>query len=115
MVEQPVLLTQAGLKRLEEELHELRTTKRAEVALALRDAQELGMAQVDGQYEEAKNQQAFLEGRILEIEKMLERAQIIDDEAAHSSSEVRIVSSVTVRAPDQHGHQYQVPRPPDAA
>ena len=64
MVEQPVLLTKAGLQRLEEELHELRTVKRAEVAQTIRDAQELGMAQIDGQYEEAKNQQAFLEGQI---------------------------------------------------
>jgi transcription elongation factor GreA len=115
MVDQPVLLTEAGLKRLEEELHELRTTKRAEVAMAIRDAQELGMAQVDGQYEEAKNQQAFLEGRILEIEKMLERAQIIDEEAAHSSSEVRIGSTVTVRGPGTKKHEYQLVGPAEAA
>jgi len=115
MVEQPVLLTKAGLQRLEEELHELRTTKRAEVALAIREAQELGMAQVDGQYEEAKNQQAFLEGRILEIEKMLERSQIIDEEAAHQSAEVRIGSTVTVKGPDNKKHEYQLVGPAEAA
>ena len=115
MIEQPVLLTKAGLQRLEEELQELRTVKRAEVAQAIRDAQELGMAQVDGQYEEAKNQQAFLEGRILEIEKMLERAQVIDEEAAHTSKEVRVGSSVSVRSADGKRRQYQVVGPAEAA
>jgi transcription elongation factor GreA len=115
MVEQPVLLTKAGLKRLEDELRELRTVRRAEVAASIREAQELGMAQVDGQYEEAKNQQAFLEGRILEIEKMLERAEVIDEEAAHSSKEIRVGSSVTVRSPDGKRRVYQVVGPAEAA
>lgn len=113
--EQTVLLTQAGLERLEEELQELRTVRRAEVALAIREAQELGMAQVDGQYEEAKNQQAFLEGRIQEIEKMLERAQVIDEEAARASKEVRVGSSVTVRGPDGKRRVYQLVGPAEAA
>ena len=115
MSEQPVLLTQSGLKRLEGELHELRTVKRAEVAQSIREAQELGMAQVDGQYEEAKNQQAFLEGRIREIEKMLELAQLIDEEAAHASKEIRVGSSVTVRGPDGNRREYQLVGPAEAA
>ncbi len=115
MSEQPVLLTQSGLKRLEGELHELRTVKRAEVAQSIREAQELGMAQVDGQYEEAKNQQAFLEGRIREIEKMLELAQLIDEEAAHASKEIRVGSSVTVRGPDGKRREYQLVGPAEAA
>ena len=114
-LEQPVLMTKAGMKRLEEELHELRTVRRAEVALAIREAQELGMAQVDGQYEEAKNQQAFLEGRIQEIEKTLERAQVIDEEAAHASKEVRVGSAVSVRGPDGKKRDYQLVGPTEAA
>ena len=74
MMEEHVLLTQEGFERLKQELHELRTSGRAEVAEAIHEAQELGTAQIDGQYEDAKNRQAFLEGRILEIEAMLERA-----------------------------------------
>ena len=115
MSEQPVLLTQSGLKRLEDELRELRTVKRAEVAQSIREAQELGMAQVDGQYEEAKNQQAFLEGRIREIEKMLELAQIIDEEAAHASKEIRVGSTVTVRGPKGKPQAYQLVGPAEAA
>jgi transcription elongation factor GreA len=115
MSEEPVLLTRAGIERLEAELDELRTVRRAEVAAAIREAQELGTAQIDGQYEEAKNQQAFLEGRILEIEKMLEHAQVIDEEAAHASKEVRAGSTVTVRAENGRRQTYQVVGPAEAA
>ena len=100
MVEQPVLLTKAGLKRLEDELRELRTVRRAEVAASIREAQELGMAQVDGQYEEAKNQQAFIEGRIREIKNTLARAEMIDEENGNTH-EVRVGSSVTVKLEDE--------------
>lgn len=115
MSEEPVLLTKAGLERLEAELTELRTVRRAEVAASIREAQELGTAQIDGQYEEAKNQQAFLEGRIREIEKMLELAQVIDEEAAHHSKEVRVGSTVTVKMDDTRKHTYQVVGPAEAA
>ncbi|MCY4640263.1 MAG: transcription elongation factor GreA [Chloroflexi bacterium] len=96
MTQAAVLLTSEGLAKLKAELQELRTKGRAEVARAIREAQELGMSQVDGQYEDAKNQQAFVEGRILEIEKLLERATVIDERAAHGSTVVRVGSSVTV-------------------
>lgn len=115
MSEEPVLLTQAGVDRLEAELTELRTVRRAEVAASIREAQELGTAQIDGQYEEAKNQQAFLEGRIREIEKMLELAQVIDEEAAHHSKEVRVGSTVTVKMDDNGRHTYQLVGPAEAA
>ncbi len=97
MSEQPVLLTKEGASRLEAELEELRTVRRPEVASEIREAQELGPDQLDGQYEDAKNQQAFLEGRIGEIERMLERVEIIDETAAHKSKEVRIGSTVSVK------------------
>ncbi|MEZ4501379.1 MAG: transcription elongation factor GreA [Dehalococcoidia bacterium] len=108
MVERRVMLTVEGMKRLEDELHELRTVRRAEVAQAIREAQELGMTETDGQYEEAKNQQAFLEGRIQEIEKMLEMAELIDEKAAHSSKEVRIGSTVSLKTADNKRRKYQV-------
>ena len=73
------------------------------------------MAQVDGQYEEAKNQQAFLEGRIREIEKMLELAQVIDEDAAHASKEIRVGSTVTLRSADGKRREYQVVGPAEAA
>ena len=109
-----VPLTEEGLERLEEELQELRTRRRADVASAIREAQELGTAQIDGQYEDAKNQQAFLEGRILEIQKMLEGAELIDERAAHKSKEVRIGSTVTVRGKSGAKQTFQLVGPAEA-
>ncbi len=114
MADETVLLTKEGLEKLQQELHELRTSRRAEVAEQIREAQELGMAQVDGQYEDAKNQQAFLEGRIQEIEKMLEMAQVIDEKAARSSKEVRVGSTVSVRTKDGKRQTYQLVGPAEA-
>jgi transcription elongation factor GreA len=115
MVEEAVLLTKGGLKKLKAELLELRTTGRAEVAEQIRDAQEQGMAQVDGQYEDAKNQQAFLEGRIQEIEKMLEVAEVIDERAAKKSKEVRVGSTVSVKTKDGKRQTYQLVGPAEAS
>lgn len=106
--EEAVLLTRDGLKNLQDELHELRTKGRSEVAEQIREAQELGMAKVDGQYEDAKNQQAFLEGRIQEIETMLERAQLIDEKAAQGSREVRVGSTVGVRLNNGKRQSYRL-------
>ncbi|MBM3140481.1 MAG: transcription elongation factor GreA [Chloroflexi bacterium] len=115
MVEETaVLLTREGLERLKAELKELRTVRRAEVAAAIREAQELGPDQQDGQYEDAKNQQAFLEGRISEIERMLERAVVIDEEAAHKSKEVRVGSTVTLKTKDGKSRKFQLVGPAEA-
>ena len=108
MAQAAVLLTSDGLAKLKAELQQLRTEGRAEVARAIREAQELGMSQVDGQYEDAKNQQAFVEGRILEIEKLLERATVIDEQAAHGSTVVRVGSSVTVETAAGKTQTFQI-------
>ena len=108
MTNDAVLLTPDGLTKLTAELEELRTKGRAEVALAIHEAQELGMSQIDGQYEDAKNQQAFVEGRIVEIEKLLERATVIDEEAAHHSKIVQVGSNVTVRSEKGKSQKYHI-------
>ena len=115
MTEQRVLLTKEGLKRLEDELHGLVTAGRTKVAEAIREAQELGAMETDGQYEEAKNQQAFLEGRIQEIEKMLEQAELIDERAAQRSEVVQVGSTVSLRTKDNKRHTYQLVGPAEAS
>ena len=108
MTNNAVLLTPDGLAKLTAELEKLRTKGRAEVALAIHEAQELGMSQIDGQYEDAKNQQAFVEGRILEIEKLLEVATVIDEEAAHHSKVVQVGSNVTVKSAKGKSQKYHI-------
>ena len=108
MSERGVFLTREGLKSLNEELEELRTVRRVEVAEVIREAQSLGPDQQDAQYEDAKNQQAFLEGRIREIEVTLERAVEIDEKAAQKSKDVRLGSTVTLKTQDGKSHKYQL-------
>ncbi|NPV44851.1 MAG: transcription elongation factor GreA [Firmicutes bacterium] len=79
MVNKEVILTPEGLKKLEAELEYLKTVKRREVALKIKQAISFGDISENSEYEEAKNEQAFIEGRIATLEKMLRNAKIIDD------------------------------------
>jgi transcription elongation factor GreA len=78
MKEKEVILTVAGLKKLEDELEKHKTIKRREVAARIKQAIEFGDISESSEYEDAKNEQAFIEGRILTLEKMLRNAKIID-------------------------------------
>jgi len=71
-------LTPAGLKKLEEELNYLRTVKRREIADRIKQAIEFGDISENSEYDEAKKEQAFIEGRILTLEKQLRNAEVID-------------------------------------
>ena len=96
MSEKPAYLTREGLAKLEAELEELTTMGRKDIAGRINAAKELGDISESGEYEDAKNQQAHLEGRIREIKSILSRAQIIEDEQ-NGHGEVRLGSRVTVR------------------
>ncbi|HCJ58567.1 MULTISPECIES: transcription elongation factor GreA [Lutispora] len=74
------LLTLSGLAKLEEELEYLRATKRAEVAQRIKQALAFGDISENSEYDEAKNEQAFIEGRIAQLENILKTAKVIDDE-----------------------------------
>ncbi|WP_138496131.1 transcription elongation factor GreA [Paenibacillus pinistramenti] len=80
MSDKEVILTQDGLKRLEEELENLKSVKRREVAERIKVAIGYGDISENSEYEDAKNEQAFIEGRILTLEKMLRNARIISND-----------------------------------
>ncbi|OFW81979.1 MAG: transcription elongation factor GreA [Alicyclobacillus sp. RIFOXYA1_FULL_53_8] len=77
MAEKEVLLTPEGLQKLEDELETLKGVKRREVAERIKLAISYGDISENSEYEDAKNEQAFVEGRILTLEKMLRNARII--------------------------------------
>jgi transcription elongation factor GreA len=89
-------LTRDGLKKLEEELNYLRTVRRAQVAERLHNAQEDGELIENAEYEDAKNEQAFLEGKILSLEAMLSNAVIIAENDG-SNGVVSLGSKVTIK------------------
>lgn len=80
MSEKEVILTPEGLKKLEEELEHLKSVKRREVAERIKIAIGYGDISENSEYEDAKNEQAFVEGRIITLEKMLRNARIINNE-----------------------------------
>ncbi|MGB8957153.1 MAG: transcription elongation factor GreA [Tumebacillaceae bacterium] len=96
MAEKEVLLTQNGLLKLEEELDYLKTTKRKEVAERIKIAISYGDISENSEYDDAKNEQAFIEGRIITLEKMLRNARIIGG-ADVDTGVVNVGSTVTIK------------------
>lgn len=78
MPDKEVLLTGDGVKKLEDELHYLKSVKRHEIAERIRTAIGFGDISDNSEYEDAKNEQAFVEGRVITLDKMLRHARIID-------------------------------------
>ncbi|ACA58698.1 transcription elongation factor GreA [Candidatus Desulforudis audaxviator MP104C] len=95
-----MILTVAGLRKLERELEYLKMVKRREVAERIKQAIEFGDITDSSEYEDAKNEQAFIEGRIITLEKALRNAKVIDAEDV-GTEEVGIGS--TVRLKDLNG------------
>lgn len=107
MAEQPTFLTREGLQKLEEELHYLQTVRRQEVAERLHAAMEEGDIDENAEYDDAKNEQAFVEGRILTLEAMLKNAVLID-EHGKSNDEVVLGSKITVVEGDNPPEVYHL-------
>lgn len=74
-----VILTREGFEKLETELQHLKSVRRREIAKRIKQAREFGDISENAEYDEAKNEQAFVEGRIREIEQLLRNAQIVDE------------------------------------
>jgi transcription elongation factor GreA len=106
MSEQPVFLTKEGYKKLEEELEFLCTKRRAEVAERLHDAMEGGELIENAEYESAKNEQAFVEGRILSLETMLSNAVMIEE--AGPQDVIRVGSTVAIQESDHPSEEYTI-------
>ena len=90
-------LTKEGFQKLQEELDHLRTTKRQEVAARLHEAMEGGELIENAEYEAAKNEQAFVEGRIQELDLLLATAKIIEDNGKKKGDVVHLGSKVTIK------------------
>lgn len=91
-----ILVTKEGLKKLQDELDYLKNIRRKEVAGRLKEAISYGDLSENSEYEEAKNEQAFLEGRIFELEEKIKFAKVIDDKHQHGAT-VQIGSRVRIR------------------
>ena len=114
MADNPVLLTKEGLAKLEQELEQLTSVRRPQVAERIRQSKELASTQNNAEYDDAKNEQAFLEGRILTLETLIKDAVIIDEEQAHHASQVQIGSTVSVVGADKKAQRFTIVGAPEA-
>jgi len=96
MPQKEVYLTPEGLEKLQAELEHLHSVRRQEVADQIHKAKEIGGTVDNAEYDDAKNEQAFVEGRILTLEKMIKNASIIQEDKTPSKW-VKLGSKVKVR------------------
>ncbi len=96
MAEREIVLSSEGKRNLEEELSHLKLVRRREVAERIKSAREFGDLSENAEYEDAKNEQAFVEGRILSLEKILRHAKVIHDDLKNPEV-VSIGCTVTVK------------------
>ena len=108
----PSFLTRQGYLKLQEELEYLRTVKRQEVALRLHEAMEGGELIEDAEYEAAKNEQAFVEGRIQELEILLANARVIEDTG--KADVVQVGATVTIQEEGAEPEIYTIVGPAEA-
>jgi transcription elongation factor GreA len=101
-------LTPEGAAKLKAELEELTTTKRQELSKRLREAIQMGDLSENADYIMAKEDQAFLEGRILELQQVLRNAQIIQNEDSDRHDNVRVGATVTVQEPGEEVEMYTI-------
>ena len=102
------VITDEGLKRLESELEELKSVKRKEIAEKIKVALSFGDLSENSEYDEAKNEQAIIEGRIAEIENQLKNVRVLD-ESELNTEVVFIGSRVRVMAlEDNEEETYQI-------
>lgn len=117
--EKEIFLTKEGLQKLEDELEYLKSTKREELAERIKQAIDFGDLSENSEYEDAKNEQAFVEGRISRLEKTLKHARLMEnddvpsdviglgsrvvlqEEGSKQKLEFTLVSSVEAKIKDQ--------------
>lgn len=96
MTNEEILLTRGGLEKLEKELFFLKSVKRKEIAALIKEAITYGDITDNSEYEDAKNEQAFVEGRIITLEKLLRRARILE-KGEGDNSYVAVGSTVRLK------------------
>jgi len=98
MNSKPTYISKDGLEKVRAELEEMVSIRRPEIAQRIHDAKEHGDLSENAEYEDAKNEQAFVEGRIQTLEALIKNATLIDEH--HSNDHVQIGSTVKVDGPD---------------
>jgi len=111
MADRPVFLTREGRDALQAELEHLRLVRRPEVTARIQDTQEHGDIGANGEFNEARNELAFIEGRILQLERTLRDAIVVD---SHSGDRVEVGCTVVVVDSEGHRETFHIVGSPEA-
>lgn len=104
----PTFLTREGFQKMQDELEYLRTEKREEIANRLREAMEGGELIENAEYEAAKNEQAFVEGKIKELEVLLATARVIEEKPDEKLEIAQVGSTVTIQEEGSKPENYTI-------
>lgn len=107
MQQKEYLVTYAGLTKLEDELNQLKTVRRKDIAEKIKVARGYGDLSENSEYDEAKNEQAMIESRIAELEKMLKNIRVIDGDEL-TTEHVMVGSHVRVKDEDGDEDEYDI-------
>ena len=106
-MEKEIVMTYAGLRALEDELEQLKTVKRKEVAEKIKVARGYGDLSENSEYDEAKNEQGIVEGRIALLEKMLKHARVVTEDEL-STDHISVGSHVRIKDEDGDEDEYDI-------
>ena len=106
-MEKEIVMTYAGLRALEDELEQLKTVKRKEVAEKIKVARGYGDLSENSEYDEAKNEQGLVEGRIALLEKMLKHARVVTEDEL-STDHISVGSHVRIKDEDGDETEYDI-------
>ena len=102
-----IVISRSGLTALEQELEELKTVRRKDVAEKIKTARGFGDLSENSEYDEAKNEQAFIESRIAQLEAMLKNVRVIDNEDLNLDA-VSVGSHVKIEDEDGDVDEYDI-------
>lgn len=97
MADKRVMLTEEGLKKLEDKLENLKSVRRIEIAERIKQAIDFGDISENSEYEDAKNEQAFIEGEIMTLEKMLRNSDLIQGDEDGNHDTATLGCTLTIR------------------
>ena len=106
-MEKEIVMTYAGLRALEDELEQLKTVKRKEVAEKIKVARGYGDLSENSEYDEAKNEQGLVEGRIALLEKMLKHARVVTEDEL-STDHISVGSHVRIKDEGEEPESYDI-------
>ena len=95
MAGKQTFITKQGLEKLKQEIDDLKNNKRKEIAERIKEAKELGDLSENAEYTDAKEEQAFIEGRILELEEIIRNVQVIENKG-NNKQEVAVGSTIKI-------------------